>query len=68
MAQRASSNVTEDFSSGRRGEKGYLMSNGYGPLKDKTFRIAHMGDLTEEELKAYLKDLEETIAELKAKA
>ena len=44
------------------------MSNGYGPLKDKTFRIAHMGDLTEEELKAYLKDLEETIAELKAKA
>ena len=50
------------------GEKGYLMSNGYGPLKDKTFRIAHMGDLTEEELKTYLSDLKATIDELKAKA
>ena len=50
------------------GEKGYLMSNGYGPLKDKTFRIAHMGDLTEEELKTYLSDLKATIEELKAKA
>ena len=50
------------------GEKGYLMSNGYGPLKDKTFRIAHMGDLTEEELKSYLSDLKATIDELKAKA
>ena len=44
------------------------MSNGYGPLKDKTFRIAHMGDLTEEELKKYLSDLKATIDELKAKA
>lgn len=50
------------------GKKGYLMSNGYGPLKDKTFRIAHMGDLTEEELKTYLSDLKATIDELKAKA
>ncbi len=23
-----------------------MISNGYGGLKDKTFRIAHMGDLT----------------------
>ena len=50
------------------GEKGYLMSNGYGPLKDKTFRIAHMGDLTEEGLREYLNDLKQTIDELKAKA
>ena len=50
------------------GEKGYLMSNGYGPLKDVTFRIAHMGDLTEEELNQYLSDLKDTIEELKAKA
>ena len=43
------------------GERGYLMSNGYGPLKDVTFRIAHMGDLTVEELKTMLKDLTEVI-------
>jgi len=27
-------------------EKGMVISNGYGDLKDKTFRIAHMGELT----------------------
>ena len=43
------------------GERGYLMSNGYGPLKDITFRIAHMGDLSVEELQQYLKDLTEVI-------
>ena len=49
------------------GEKGYLISNGYGDLKDKTFRIAHMADTTMDEIKTLLKDLEETIAELKSK-
>ncbi|MGB9742740.1 MAG: pyridoxal-phosphate-dependent aminotransferase family protein [candidate division WOR-3 bacterium] len=28
------------------GERGMQISNGYGDLKEKTFRIAHMGDLT----------------------
>ncbi len=28
------------------GKRGAMISNGYGGLKDKTFRIAHMGDLT----------------------
>ncbi|MCR4688226.1 MAG: alanine--glyoxylate aminotransferase family protein [Saccharofermentans sp.] len=50
------------------GERGYLMSNGYGPLKDKTFRIAHMADTTVDEIKTMLGDLTEVIAELKAKA
>ena len=27
------------------GKRGAVISNGYGDLKDKTFRIAHMGDL-----------------------
>jgi aspartate aminotransferase-like enzyme len=31
-----------------------LISNGYGNLKDKTFRIAHMGDTTVEEIKTLL--------------
>lgn len=48
------------------GERGYLMSNGYGALKDKTFRIAHMADTTVDDIKAMLKDLDEVIAELKA--
>lgn len=33
------------------GERGFIISNGYGKLKDKTFRIAHMGDYTLEEIK-----------------
>jgi aspartate aminotransferase-like enzyme len=41
-------------------EKGYLFSNGYGDLKGKAFRVAHMGDRTMEELKEYL----EVIGEL----
>jgi aspartate aminotransferase-like enzyme len=27
------------------GKRGAMISNGYGDLKDKCFRIAHMGDL-----------------------
>lgn len=50
------------------GERGYLMSNGYGPLKDKTFRIAHMADTTVDDIKTMLADLDEVLAELKAKA
>jgi aspartate aminotransferase-like enzyme len=32
-------------------QRGAQISNGYGPLKKKCFRIAHMGDLTLEDLK-----------------
>jgi len=30
---------------GELGKRGAMISNGYGPLKEKCFRIAHMGDL-----------------------
>jgi len=33
------------------GEYGYMISNGYGDLKEKTFRIAHMADTTLDEVK-----------------
>lgn len=33
------------------GERGMQISNGYGDLKEKTFRIAHMGDLTLSDIK-----------------
>jgi len=36
------------------GEVGFVISNGYGKLKDKTFRIAHMGDLTLKEIEELL--------------
>lgn len=47
------------------GEKGYLISNGYGDLKDKTFRLAHMGDTTIEEIKEMLSALDEVVATIK---
>ena len=33
------------------GERGLQIGNGYGALKDKTFRIAHMGELTMDDMK-----------------
>ena len=50
----------------KMGERGYLLSGGYGALKETTFRIAHMADTTIDEIKAMLKDLDEVIAELKS--
>lgn len=49
---------------GKMGERGYLVANGYGNMKEKTFRIAHMADTTVEDLKEYLSVLEEEIAKL----
>jgi aspartate aminotransferase-like enzyme len=36
---------------GELGKRGMQISNGYGDLKEKTFRIAHMGDLTMADMK-----------------
>ncbi|WP_040330928.1 pyridoxal-phosphate-dependent aminotransferase family protein [Clostridium ihumii] len=43
------------------GERGYQISNGYGKLKDKTFRIAHMAETTPEELKQLLNTIDEIL-------
>lgn len=40
-----------------------LISNGYGKLKEKTFRIAHMGDRTILELKELLDAIDEILVE-----
>jgi len=42
-------------------ERGMLISNGYGSLKDKTFRIGHMGDLTLEDMEALTEAMEEIL-------
>ena len=39
-----------------------LISNGYGNLKDKTFRIAHMGDSTPEEVTTLLATIDDFLA------
>jgi len=45
------------------GRRGYAIANGYGPLKEKTFRIGHMGDLTEGDLADLLATMDEVIKE-----
>ncbi|MDD3648597.1 MAG: alanine--glyoxylate aminotransferase family protein [Candidatus Hydrothermia bacterium] len=39
--------------------KGYRIANGYGKLKDITFRIGHMGDLTPQETKGLFEAIDE---------
>jgi aspartate aminotransferase-like enzyme len=43
-------------------ERGMTISNGYGKLKGKTFRIAHMGDVTRDEMQALLDAIDEFLA------
>lgn len=45
----------------RLSERGYVFSDGYGKLAGKTFRIAHMGDRTVNELRGYLNSIDEIL-------
>ena len=45
--------------------KGYRIVNGYGSLKNKTFRIGHMGEITLKDLEEMLKVLAEIVSELR---
>lgn len=38
-------------------KRGFLISNGYGELKEKTFRIAHMGDCSKDDINELLKNI-----------
>jgi aspartate aminotransferase-like enzyme len=42
-------------------EKGYELAKGYGELKEKTFRIGHMGYITNNDIEGMLKALREVI-------
>jgi predicted phosphoserine aminotransferase len=46
---------------GKLREKGMIISNGYGKLKDQTFRIAHMGDTQPDEITELLGYIDEII-------
>jgi len=41
------------------GKMGYQIANGYGDLKEKTFRIGHMGEWTLDEIKSLLWHIDE---------
>lgn len=43
------------------GKRGFMISNGYGDLKEKTFRIAHMGDITLAEVKELIENIEDIL-------
>lgn len=43
------------------GNRGFQISNGYGSLKDKTFRIAHMADRTLDEIKELLTNIDDIL-------
>ena len=43
------------------GSRGAMISNGYGDLKEKCFRIAHMGDLTVDDLKWLAAQIEDIL-------
>ena len=45
------------------GKRGYAIANGYGPLREKTFRIGHMGDLTEEDVSQLIAVMDEILKE-----
>ena len=45
--------------------KGYEISGGYGEVKQTTFRIGHMGDITPARVKELLKVMDETLEECK---
>jgi len=44
------------------GRRGAVISNGYGALKEKCFRIAHMGDLTVTDIRWLLGEIEDTLS------
>ena len=46
-------------------QRGYTISNGYGKLKEETFRIAHMGDHKMEEVKELLTLIDSVAGDVK---
>jgi aspartate aminotransferase-like enzyme len=47
------------------GERGYAMDNGYGKIKNQTFRIPHMGDFTMADMEEYFALLEELLPQVR---
>ena len=60
----ASNNLNIDISALNKYLRGHgmIISNGYGDLKGKTFRIAHMGDTQMDELETLITAMDEFLA------
>ncbi|MCD2348956.1 pyridoxal-phosphate-dependent aminotransferase family protein [Clostridium guangxiense] len=43
------------------GERGFQISNGYGKLKEKTFRIAHMAEMTLDDIKELIYNINDIL-------
>ncbi len=43
------------------GKRGFMISNGYGSLKEKTFRIAHMAEMQKSDLEELLENIEDIL-------
>jgi len=43
------------------GKRGFQLSNGYGSMKEKTFRIAHMAECTKEGVEELLRNIEDIL-------
>ncbi|URZ02762.1 pyridoxal-phosphate-dependent aminotransferase family protein [Clostridium felsineum] len=43
------------------GKRGFAISNGYGKLKEKTFRIAHMAEFTLEDIKELVENINDIL-------
>ncbi len=56
-----SRNIDIDLLNEKLGQRGYQISNGYGDLKDKTFRIGHMADYTLDEIKDLLDNIDDIL-------
>ncbi len=50
-----------DYIVNRMRQKGYLIDNGYGKLRNKTLRIGHMGDWTEKDVQELLRELSDAL-------
>ena len=46
-------------------DRGFRMDRGFGPLRGKAFRIAHMGNIYFDDLNEYLNTINELIPEIK---
>ena len=46
-------------------ERGIEIAKGYGPLRDKTFRIGHMGHITDEDIEILFRELRKLLKDLK---
>ena len=54
-------NIDFSYLNNELGKRGFQISNGYGILKDKTFRIAHMADCTIESLNDLLENINDIL-------